>query len=156
MAASLENKRNVHVDTTIPADQFYGFFKNNMVRFVQLFPRNIKNVQIQGGGGVRTGCIMFWKYDLGITGSPMTAKVKVAAVDDENKSITMEILEGDVFKFYKSFKVKIQFNDVDNSASKIVWALEYEKANESAPDPDHYVNFAVKLTKGIDAQLRMA
>lgn len=69
MAAAAGNKLNVHVDTTVPAEQLYGFFKSNMPRFVQLFPRNIKNVQIQGGGGVRTGCVMIWKYDLGITGT---------------------------------------------------------------------------------------
>ncbi|PON38287.1 START-like domain containing protein [Parasponia andersonii] len=63
------NKLDVHIDTTIPADQFYGFFKNNIPRFVQLFPRNMKNIQIQGGGGIRNGCVTLWKYDLGITGS---------------------------------------------------------------------------------------
>ena len=89
-------------------------------------------------------------------GSPMTAKVRVSSIDDENRSLTMDILEGDVLKIYKSFKAKIQFNDVDNGKSKVIWALEYEKATENAPEPDHYVNFAVKMSKGLDAELRKA
>ncbi|PON45391.1 Major latex protein domain containing protein [Trema orientale] len=156
MAAELGNKLDVHVDTTVPADQFYGFFKNNMPRFVQLFPRNIKTLQIQGGGGVRPGAVMLWKYDIGITGSPMTAKVRVQSIDDENRTLVLEALEGDVLKVYKSFKAKIQFNDVDNGASKVIWGLEYEKASENAPEPDHYVNFMVKVAKGLDAHLRKA
>ena len=89
-------------------------------------------------------------------GSPMTAKVRVSSIDDENRSLTMDILEGDVLKIYKSFKAKIQFNDVDNGKSKVIWALEYEKATENAPEPDHYVNFVVKMSKGLDAELRKA
>lgn len=32
--------------------------------------------------------------------------------------------------------------------------MEFEKANENAPDPEHYVDFAVlKMSKGLDAYL---
>lgn len=68
MAGDLGNKL-VHIETTVPADQLYGFFKNNLPRFVQLFPRNVKNIQVQGGGGIRPGCVILVKYDLGITGT---------------------------------------------------------------------------------------
>ncbi|GMN28547.1 hypothetical protein TIFTF001_002096 [Ficus carica] len=140
----------------MPAESLYGFFKNNMPRFVHMFPRNIQSVQIQGGGDVRAGCVMFWKYDLGITGAPMTARVKVEEIDDHNKSITMTILEGDVLKMYKSFKAKISFIEGEYGTSKVNWSLSYEKLNDNAPDPDHYVNFAVKLSKGMDTYLRSA
>lgn len=86
----------------------------------------------------------------------MTVKLRADSVDDQNRSLTFNVLEGDMLKVYKSFKAKIQFDDLDNGASKVNWAVDYEKATENAPEPDHYVNFAVKMTKGLDAQLRQA
>lgn len=88
--------------------------------------------------------------------SPMTAKFRFQTVDDEKKTLYLEALEGDVMKMYKTFKVKAQFNDVGNGASKVIWGIEYEKANENAPEPDHYANFALKVSKELDARLRQA
>lgn len=33
------------------------------------------------------------------------------------------------------------------------WTLEFEKANVNAPDPEEYADFAVKMSKGLDAYL---
>lgn len=47
------------------ADKFFGFFKNNMTKFVQIFPQNFKGFQVVGGGEIRAACEIYWKYDIG-------------------------------------------------------------------------------------------
>lgn len=88
-----------------------------------------------------------------VLGSPMTAKVKIEDIDDEDMSITFNVIQGDVLRFYKSFKVKLEVIKVHKVVSSAEWTVEFEKANENAPDPEHYVDFAVKMSKGLDAYL---
>lgn len=94
---------------------------------------------------------MLTKLPLGelISGCPMTAKAKIETLDNENKSITFAVLEGDILSFYTSFKAKLEVMD----AGYAKWSIEYEKADESAPDQEVYRNFAVTLFKGLDAYL---
>lgn len=47
------------------ADKFYGFFKNNMSSFVQMFPQILKSFEVVGGGQIRTGSVTKWSYDIG-------------------------------------------------------------------------------------------
>lgn len=46
-------------------DKFYGFFRNNMPRFPQMFQSNIKSFEIVGGGELKSGSVTRWKYCLG-------------------------------------------------------------------------------------------
>uniref|UniRef100_A0A7N2QZB6 Bet v I/Major latex protein domain-containing protein n=1 Tax=Quercus lobata TaxID=97700 RepID=A0A7N2QZB6_QUELO len=82
----------------------------------------------------------------------MTANVKIEALGNENKLITFAILEGEILNLYTSFKADLQVMD----AGYAKWSIEYEKANESAPDPEVYRNFAVMMSKGLDAYLSRA
>lgn len=83
----------------------------------------------------------------------MTAKVKIEDVDEEDMTITFNVIQGDVLRFYKSFKAKLQVIRMHKGISSAEWTVEFEKANGSAPDPEHYVDFAVKMSKGLDAYL---
>ena len=82
----------------------------------------------------------------------MTANVKIEALGNENKLITFAILEGEILNLYTSFKADLQVMD----AGYAKWSIEYEKANESAPEPEVYRNFAVMMSKGLDAYLSRA
>ncbi|KAF3443597.1 hypothetical protein FNV43_RR14919 [Rhamnella rubrinervis] len=128
------------------ADKFYGFFKNNIKRLVEMFPQNLKSCEVLGGGGeLRTGTVMSWKYDLG---TRLEAKVKVQALDEENKSFTFVVTEGDVLKLYNSFKAKLEV-----SGGLVKWSLEFDKANQNAPNPDPHLDLAIKVSKGLDDYL---
>jgi hypothetical protein len=83
----------------------------------------------------------------------MTAKVKIEDIDDEDMNITFNVIQGDVLRFYKSFKAKLEVIKVHKGISSAEWTVEFEKANENSPDPEHYVDFAVKMSKGLDAYL---
>ena len=69
---------------------------------------------------------------------------------------TLFSLEGDVLKLYKTFKAKLEISKAGNGGSTVKWTLEVEKANANAPEPKLYADYAIKVSKGIDAYLGRA
>lgn len=77
----------------------------------------------------------------------MTANVKIEDIDDEDMSITFNVVEGDALRFYKSFKAKLEVIKVRDGVGSAEWTLEFDEATEDAPHPEHYVDFAVKMSR---------
>lgn len=46
--------------------------------------------------------------------------------------MTFVVLEGELMQAYTSFMVKITVTD-----ASVNWCIQFEKANDSAPNPDH-------------------
>jgi uncharacterized membrane protein len=46
-------KVEAKVEIKSPADKFYGFFKNNMNRLVQMFPEQIKSFELLEGDEIK-------------------------------------------------------------------------------------------------------
>ncbi|PIN19724.1 hypothetical protein CDL12_07589 [Handroanthus impetiginosus] len=78
----------------------------------------------------------------------MTAKVRTEAVNEGEKSVTFKTIEGDVMQIYTTFITKVTVGD-----GYVIWTIEYEKANDTAPIPDNYTTLAAEITKGLDAYL---
>lgn len=85
------------------------------------------------------------------SGTPETAEVIVQLLDEVNKSINFVVLSGDVL--YNSFKAKFHVIPSPLGGSLVKWNVEFEKADENDPNPEHHVNFALKMSKGLDAYL---
>lgn len=79
----------------------------------------------------------------------MIAKDKIVAVDEANKSITFEIIDGEVMKYFKSFKATLEAAGVDS----VKWSVEYEKASEEVPHPHSHLHFLEAMARDIDAYL---
>lgn len=78
----------------------------------------------------------------------MSVKVKTEEINDEERSITMKVLEGDILQLYSSFGAKISVTD-----GFVNWTLEFEKNNDSAPNPDDYAKLATQITKVLNLYL---
>ncbi|KAK6152836.1 hypothetical protein DH2020_012475 [Rehmannia glutinosa] len=124
----------------------YNFFKNDLTELTKIVPQLFQSVKVIDGNKGQAGGVI--QYELLILGKAMTAKVKTEAINDEEKSISFVILEGDIMELYKSFKAKVTVGD-----GTAMWCLEFEKANDSAPNPDQYATLAVEITKGLDLYL---
>lgn len=75
-------------------------------------------------------------------------------MDEPNKSITFECLEGDVFKEFEVFQVKVQVKDRSiDGVNSVKWSVEFVKANEDVAPPLDHLLFGVKVCKGLDAYL---
>ncbi|KAK6152835.1 hypothetical protein DH2020_012474 [Rehmannia glutinosa] len=124
----------------------YNFFKNDLTELTKIVPQLFQSVKVIDGNKGQAGGVI--QYELLILGKAMTAKVKTETINDEERSITFVILEGDVMQLYTSFKAKVTVSD-----GTVTWCLEFEKANDLAPNPDQYAAVAVEVTKGLDLYL---
>jgi hypothetical protein len=87
-----------------------------------------------------------------IDGQAKVAKQKIEAIDETNKSITFKVIEGDLLKEYKSFKIFVQASP-KGEGSLVHWSMEYEKLKEDVPEPKTLLQFAVDMSKDIDGHL---
>ncbi|KAH7533828.1 MLP-like protein 34 [Ziziphus jujuba] len=144
-------KVEAQVEIKSSTEKLYGFFKNQMGRLVQMFPQNFKSCEILGGGdAITTGTIMSWKYDLG--NGPISVKVKAEAIDEE-KSIAFVVFDGDLLKLYNTFNTKIHIFKASNGSAQAKWSIEFDRANQNAPNPNENLDLAIKIFKGVDAYL---
>lgn len=63
-------KLDAQVGIQTSPDKFFDFFKNNLHSLVQIFPQNVKHFEVLGGGGIKTGSVTNWKYN--VTGKRST------------------------------------------------------------------------------------
>ncbi|KAA0056078.1 major latex protein 15-like [Cucumis melo var. makuwa] len=132
--------------------KFYHFFLTKMDVLNQMFPQNINSTyEFVEGNSFTHGTVIHWKYDFG--GGLEESKVRLG-VDEPNKSITMECLEGDVLKEFETFKVKVQVKDSDVvGVNSVVWCVEFVKANEDVAPPHNHLKCGIKVCKDLDAYL---
>ncbi|KAK6927860.1 Bet v I/Major latex protein [Dillenia turbinata] len=142
---SLLAKLETIVQLKSSGDKFYDFYKNNFKDLLHVLPENLKSARTLEGKDAQVGCVQLWEYYLG---TPLVIKMRLDAVDDQKKSITYSVVDGDLKKLYKSFLFKSEIN-----GNTLKWTMEYEKANEEAPDADLYIAFATKIATALDAYL---
>ncbi|KAL3751227.1 MLP-like protein 31 [Eucalyptus grandis] len=148
---SLEGKLEVEIDIQSSADKFYNLFKSQIYHLPTISSDIIQKVELHDGDWNSSDAIKHWNYTL--DGKSLTVKEKVE-VDDANKSITFNIMEGDILKEFKSFKATGQAAaKADGNGSTVKWTLDYEKLNESVAEPKSYTDAVVKITKDVDAHL---
>ena len=88
-------------------------------------------------------------------GKDYVAKEVVEAINEENKTITYRVIEGDVLQEYKSFKVIIQ-SIPKGEATWIHWTFEYEKLNKNIPHPIKLLESVIHLSEEPDDHLVQA
>ncbi|CAN0913635.1 MLP-like protein 43 [Linum grandiflorum] len=133
-------------------DKLMDFLKNNLHTLPRLFPESYKSVEVLGGSGgqLTAGSIIALTYShpgnsASIASSLMRGEVKVEAMDEARRSITLKVVGGDGLKTYTSFRSKC-----DVVGKTVNWSIEYEKASPSSPPADPYLEFYVKLSKTVD------
>ncbi|KAF8040172.1 hypothetical protein BT93_B2410 [Corymbia citriodora subsp. variegata] len=148
---SLEGKLEVEIDIQSSADKFYNLFKSQIYHLPTISSDIFQKVELHDGDWNSSGAVKHWNYTL--DGKALTVKEKVK-VDDENKSITLNIMEGDILKEFKSFKsIEQATAKADGNGSTVKWTIEYEKLNESVAEPKSYTDALIKITKDVDAHL---
>ncbi|GAV67497.1 Bet_v_1 domain-containing protein [Cephalotus follicularis] len=141
------------VELKSPPEKIYNLFKKEAYLIPAASPTNLQTVEVHEGDWETHGSVKLWKYTL--EGNAETFKERIE-LDDENLKVTLVGLDGDVFKFYKSYKIIIHYVPKgEGTLAKV--ALEYEKLSEHVPDPIYkYLALVVTLTKDKDAHLAKA
>ena len=87
-----------------------------------------------------------------VDGKAVMSKEVLEAIDDKNNSVTFKVIGGLLMDLYKSFKFIVQATP-KGEGSLVRWTLVYEKLKVDVPDPNLMLQFAIDLTKDIDAHL---
>ena len=84
-----------------------------------------------------------------IDGKAKVAKQRIEAIDEEKKSVTLKVIEGDLLELYKSFVLSYQI-ETKGEDNLVTWTFDYEKVNENVEDPNTLMDFCINITKDID------
>ncbi|KAK6146767.1 hypothetical protein DH2020_020636 [Rehmannia glutinosa] len=125
-------------------DLLHELFTNKLHRIPDICPGKVKKLDLQSGQWGTVGSVICWQYIH--DGETKFAKEIIEAIDEEKKSITFNVIEGDVMAWYNTFKfiVKVDNNGED---SLVTWTFEYEKKTEDVPEPHAVMNLGLNQSK---------
>ena len=98
-------------------------------------------------------CFYGWLFFFEIVdGKAVMSREILEKVDNENQSVTYNVIGGVLKETYQSFKFIVQAIPKDEG-SLVRWTLIYEKLNVDVPDPNAMLQFGIDVTTEIDAYL---
>ncbi|KAK1380608.1 Kirola [Heracleum sosnowskyi] len=129
-------------------DAFHDLFRHKPHHISNISPQSIQNCDLHDGEWGSEGSIISWNYVH--DGKDKFAKDVIENLDEEKKSITFRVIEGDLLETYKNFKAVCHV-DKEGEDSLVTWTFEYEKLHENVDDPHTLMDFIVGVTKDIES-----
>ncbi|XP_021635821.2 MLP-like protein 423 isoform X2 [Hevea brasiliensis] len=101
MASSGKLDVEVHIKSS--PDKFWNSIRDSTTLFPKAFPDQYKNIRVLEGDGKAPGSVRLFTY---AEGSPLVkvSKERIDAVDEASKHVAYSVIEGDLLKYYKTFK----------------------------------------------------
>ncbi|XP_012078670.2 MLP-like protein 31 [Jatropha curcas] len=143
-------KLEADVEIKASADKFHDVFGSRPHHVKHASPHNVQGCELHDGEFGKEGSVVFWNY--AHDGVPKIAKEIVERIDNVNLSTTFKVIDGDLLKENKSFKITVKATP-KGTGSVVHWTLEYEKLNKNIPDPHSFLQFLIEVSKDIDAHL---
>ncbi|KAK6134138.1 hypothetical protein DH2020_032088 [Rehmannia glutinosa] len=82
-------------------------------------------------------------------GKKEVAKEIIEAIDEEKKSVTFKVIEGDLMQLYKTFTVTVLV-DTSGEDNLVTWTVDYEKLSDDVPHPHMIMDLLLNMTKDIE------
>ncbi|XP_026428892.1 major latex protein 15-like [Papaver somniferum] len=132
--SGLVGKVVTELELNCDADEYYKVYKHHQLVPNEAVSHLFTGVKaLEGGDGLSPVHIKEWSYIL--EGKTMTA-VEESTYDDETRTISHRIVEGDVMKDYKKFdEIVVAKPKPDGHGSIVSISIMYEKINEDSPTP---------------------
>eukprot|EP00249_Psilotum_nudum_P027099 c34403_g1_i1 orf=261-725(+) len=108
---------------------------------------------IEGDGGV--GTIRLVKFGPALESHQLTfSKEKLEVVDHATKTLAYSVVDGELLKLYKTYKITVKVDEgAEPSSSVVNWSLEYEAISPEIPAPQAATDGATNTFKAIEAYL---
>ncbi|GAB4828758.1 hypothetical protein Ancab_040614 [Ancistrocladus abbreviatus] len=145
----LKGKLIAEFELRSSGDLFHEMFSSRPHQLKDVIPHHIQGCEVHEGQFGTPGSVIFWNYTL--DGKPCVAKEIVEAIDFENKTITFNVIEGDLAEEYKTFKITIDIKP-EGDTNLVKWTLDYEKLHEGIGEPVKILALAIKVTKDIEVE----
>ncbi|XP_076895527.1 kirola-like [Bidens hawaiensis] len=129
-------------------DVFLNIYRYRTHLISQMSPNLVKAIELQDSEWGAVGSIIVWH--LVIDGTPKVAKEVIQAIDEEKKSVSFKVIEGDIImEAYRTFMITIKV-DTRNEENVVTWTFDYEKVNENIGDPDNLIELYLIVAKDVE------
>ncbi|XP_045812698.1 MLP-like protein 423 [Trifolium pratense] len=140
--AALRGKLEVDIELKSNADKYWQTIRDSTTIFPKAFPHDYKSIEILEGDGKAAGSIRHFTYAEGSQLAKSSTE-RIEAADDEKKTATYSIIQGDLLQYYTKFLGHIAVIPVGEGC-EVKWTGEYIKTQNDIPDPTIVKDFAVK------------
>ncbi|KAL2518723.1 MLP-like protein [Abeliophyllum distichum] len=144
----LKGKLTAQIEMKAGGDVFHELLSDTPHQIPNMSPTTIQGCDLHEGEWGTVGSVYFWKF--AHDGKQKVAKEVVEAIDKEKRSITFNMIEGDVMESYKVFKIYFHV-ETNGDIDLVSWTLEYEKLNEEVEEPLTLLAAGIKLSKDIES-----
>ncbi|KAL6562613.1 hypothetical protein OROGR_003620 [Orobanche gracilis] len=148
----MASKVEVEVEMKSSAGKVWDNIRESTDVFPKALSHHYKSIEVLQGDGKSAGSLRLVNYQPGLPEITKAAKEKIEEVDDENKTLSYSVIEGDVLKYYKNFKASLRVSS-KGDGSLVKWWCEFDKASEEVPNPDLVRDFAIKNFQDLDAYI---
>ncbi|XP_043695143.1 MLP-like protein 43 isoform X2 [Telopea speciosissima] len=150
----LSGKLSVEMEIKSSANKYFHGWIDHGALFSKAIPDDVHKSEVHEGDGKSLGSINSYCYVLD-GDKVVSTKAKMEAIDEENKSMTLNAFDGHVGELYRNYKLHVQaFTKDEKNFVKCI--IEYEKLSEAVPEPINYLELTTKLAKGLDTHLLQA
>ncbi|XP_043694677.1 MLP-like protein 423 [Telopea speciosissima] len=149
----LSGKLSVELEIKSSPDKYFQGWIDHKTLFSNALGDGHKS-EIHEGDGKSLNSINSYCYVLD-GDKVVSTKAKMEAIDEENKSITLNAFGGHVGELCKSYKLHVQVFAKDGK-NFVNCTIEYEKLSEEVPEPITYLELLTRFSKGLDAHLVQA
>ncbi|MED6107757.1 hypothetical protein PIB30_017249 [Stylosanthes scabra] len=151
---AISGKISVEFEIQVPATKYFNILTKEFHNIQNICERVHGANLHQGDDWHCTDSVKQWTCL--IDGKVITCKEKIEAIDEEKKSLSYKLFDGDVGENYKVFNMSVQLSETNNECALVKWSIEYEKINEDAKTPYAYLEFLEKGTKEVADHLLKA
>ncbi|CAJ1931511.1 unnamed protein product [Sphenostylis stenocarpa] len=145
-------KLEVEIDLKSSADKIWQTIRDSTDIFPKAFPHDYKRIDVLEGDGKAAGSIRHISYGEGSTLVKNSVE-KIVAADDEKKTVSYAVIEGELLEHYKTFKGEISVTPAGEGC-ELKWSAVYEKVSHDISDPTLVKDFAVKNFLEVDAYVQ--
>ncbi|KAL2545899.1 MLP-like protein [Forsythia ovata] len=128
----LKGKLTAQIEIRAGGDVFHELFRFTPHQIPKMSPTTIQGCDLHQGEWGTVGSVIFWNYTH--DGKPKVAKEVIEAIDEEKRSVTFKIVEGNLMELYKAIKANFHV-ETTGDVDLVTWTLEYEKLNDDIEDP---------------------
>ncbi|XP_051113834.1 kirola-like [Andrographis paniculata] len=131
-------------------DVFHYLMAKRPQHLANVTPGKIQSCDVLQGSYGTDGSVIQWKYTL--DGKEETAKQALQDIDEEKKTVTYKMLEGELLQLYKNMII-IFHVETKNGVDFITWTITYELISADTPHPLSLIKFFIEFTKEIETHI---
>ncbi|CAI9785472.1 unnamed protein product [Fraxinus pennsylvanica] len=140
----LKGKLTAQIEMIAGGDVFHELLSNSPHQIPSISPNTIHGCDLHEGEWGTVGSVYFWKFTH--DGKQKVAKDIVEAIDKEKRSLTFNVIEGDLIELYKVFKISFHVETHDD-IDLVTWILDYEKLKDDIEELLTFLGLVINPSK---------